>query len=170
MPEWVLWGLLIVLAVVAGWGWNEWRRRGGRPSSGGRRTRPERGTPPRNRVRPTAPPRPRTPTGTPRPGDIWWADVPFHDGAGSKVRPCLVLRADDRGGEVLKITSQDKSGRDDHVPIPTRGWDPDADHDSWLDLAEPLRIPADAFSRRAGSCDPTLWRQVQRLHGRRSPA
>ncbi|MBM7081424.1 type II toxin-antitoxin system PemK/MazF family toxin [Micromonospora sp. SCSIO 07396] len=170
MPQWLLWGLLIVLAVAAGWVWNEWRRRGGRPSSGGGRTRPERGTPPRDRARPTAPPRPRTPTGTPRPGDIWWADVPFHDGTGSKVRPCLVVRADDRGAEVLKITSQDKSDRDDHVPIPTRDWDPDADHDSWLDLAEPLRIPADAFSRRAGSCDPALWRQVKRLHGRRSPA
>ncbi|MEV6799850.1 type II toxin-antitoxin system PemK/MazF family toxin [Micromonospora rifamycinica] len=170
MPEWVWWGLLIVLAVVAGWVWNEWRRRGGRPYSGGQRTRPPRGTPPRDRARPTAPPRPRTSTGTPRPGDIWWADVPFHDGTGSKVRPCLVLRADDRGAEVLKITSQDKSDRDDHVRIPTRDWDPDAGHDSWLDLAEPLRIPADGFSRRAGGCDPALWRQVKRLHGRRSPA
>ena len=96
--------------------------------------------------------------------------MPFHDGTGSKVRPCLVVHADDRGAEVLKITSQDKSDRDDHVSIPTRDWDPDAAHDSWLDLAEPLHIPADAFTRRAGSCDPALLRQVQRLHGRRSPA
>ncbi|MGB2567482.1 type II toxin-antitoxin system PemK/MazF family toxin [Micromonospora citrea] len=171
MPEWVWWALLVVLAVVAGWAWNEWRRRGGRPSDGGGdRARPQRGTPPRDRARPTAPPRPRTPTGTPRPGEIWWADVPYADGSGSKVRPCLVLRADDRGAEVLKITSQDKSGRDDHVRIPTGDWDPDADHDSWLDLAEPLSVPLDDFSRRAGSCDPELWRQVRRLHGRRSPA
>ncbi|MEV0722777.1 type II toxin-antitoxin system PemK/MazF family toxin [Micromonospora purpureochromogenes] len=162
MPEWVWWAVLVVLAVAAGWAWNEWRRRGGRPA-GGERTRPERGTPPRDRARPTAPPRPRTPTGTPRPGEIWWADVPYHDGTGSKVRPCLVLRADDRGADVLKITSQDKSSRDDHVRIPTREWDPDADHDSWLDLAEPVTIPAGAFSHRAGTLDQSLWRHLRTL-------
>ncbi|MEH0841014.1 type II toxin-antitoxin system PemK/MazF family toxin [Micromonospora sp. CPCC 205711] len=163
MPDWVLWAVLVVLAVVAGWAWNEWRLRGGRPSGGGRKTRPERGTSPRDRARPTAPPRPRTPTGTPRPGEIWWADVPYHDGTGSKVRPCLVLRADDRGAEVLKITSQDKSDRDDHVPIPTRDWDADADHDSWLDLAEPVHVRADAFANRAGKCDPAVWSKVKKL-------
>ncbi|MEV0811141.1 type II toxin-antitoxin system PemK/MazF family toxin [Micromonospora sp. NPDC050200] len=163
MPEWVWWAVLVVLAVAAGWAWNEWRRRGGRPSGGGTRTRPERGTPPRDRARPTAPPRPRTPTGTPRPGEIWWADVPYHDGTGSKVRPCLVLRADDRGAEILKITSQDKSSRDDHVRIPTRDWDPDADHDSWLDLAEPVHVPTGAFTNRAGTCDQALWRRLKSL-------
>ncbi|MGC5021152.1 type II toxin-antitoxin system PemK/MazF family toxin [Micromonospora sp. DT47] len=170
MPEWVLWAVLVVLAVVAGWAWNEWRRRAGRPSSGDGRTRPERGRPPRDRSRPTAPPRPRTPTGTPRAGEIWWADVPYHDGTGSKVRPCLVLRADNRGAEVLKITSQDKSDRDDHVRIPTRDWDADAEQDSWLDLAEPVRISLSAFANQAGSCDPDLWRQVRQLHGRPSGA
>ncbi|NYF57377.1 type II toxin-antitoxin system PemK/MazF family toxin [Micromonospora purpureochromogenes] len=162
MPEWVWWAVLVVLAVAAGWAWNEWRRRGGRPA-GGERTRPERGTPPRDRARPTAPPRPRTPTGTPRPGEIWWADVPYHDGTGSKVRPCLVLRADDRGADVLKITSQDKSSRDDHVRIPTREWDPDADHDSWLDLAESVHVPSSAFTHRAGTCDRTLWHRLRSL-------
>ncbi|MGC1215632.1 MAG: type II toxin-antitoxin system PemK/MazF family toxin, partial [Micromonospora sp.] len=123
--------------------------------------------------RTTAPPRPRgaeRPTADPRPGEIWWADVPYADGTGSKVRPCLVVHADNRGADVLKITSQDKSGRDDHVRIPTRDWDADADHDSWLDLAEPLHVAADAFANRAGTCDPDLWRQVRRLHGRPSPA
>ncbi|MEH0933589.1 type II toxin-antitoxin system PemK/MazF family toxin [Micromonospora psammae] len=171
MPEWLLWAALVVLAVVAGWGWNEWRGRAAdRRSGAGTRTRGERGTPPRDRARPSAPPRPRTPVASPRPGEIWWADVPFHDGTGSKVRPCLVLRADERGAEVLKITSQDKSNRDDHVRIPTRDWDPDADADSWLDLAEPLRIPPDAFADRAGTCDRDLWRRVRQLHGRRSSA
>ncbi|MCM0679170.1 type II toxin-antitoxin system PemK/MazF family toxin, partial [Micromonospora phytophila] len=115
----------------------------------------------------TAPPRPRpgerAPAGAPRPGEIWWADVPFADGSGSKVRPCLVLRADARAADVLKITSQDKSDRDDHVRIPTRDWDPDADHDSFVNLTEPSRIPLADFSNHVGTCDPTLWRQIRRL-------
>ncbi|WP_229399470.1 type II toxin-antitoxin system PemK/MazF family toxin [Micromonospora okii] len=119
--------------------------------------------------RPTATPRPRgaepttTPTGTPRPGEIWWADVPYADGTGSKVRPCLVLRVDDRGVDVLKITSRDKSDRDDHVRIPTRDWDPTADHDSYLDIAEPIPIPLAALDNRAGDLAPHLWRHLRTL-------
>ncbi|SCG37969.1 type II toxin-antitoxin system PemK/MazF family toxin [Micromonospora inositola] len=181
MPEWVPWAAAIVLAVAAGWLWNEWRRRAaGRRSArrdGGRTgTRPGRGgtrsggagtRPGGERGGTTAPPRPRgadrRPATVPGPGEIWWADVPYADGTGSKVRPCLVLRADDRGADVLKITSQDKSDRDDHVRIPTRGWDADADHDSFLDVSAPIRVPTTAFEDRAGTCDPTLWRQLRKL-------
>ncbi|WDZ87328.1 type II toxin-antitoxin system PemK/MazF family toxin [Micromonospora cathayae] len=180
MPEWLLWAGAVLAAVAAGWAWSEWRYRARRPTAGtggrrppagttgGRPTRPrDRTRPPRRPGRPAAPPRPRdrrpTPTGTPRPGEIWWADVPFADGTGSKVRPCLVLRADQRSAEVLKITSQDKSGRDDHIPIPTRDWDPDADHDSFLDVGEPIRVPLDAFRDRAGTCDRPLWRHLHTL-------
>lgn len=170
MPDWLLWAAAIVLAVAAGWAWNE-RRRGDRdvgarpPRRPG--TRPGRRTPPGGPGRSTAPPRPRTaersPTGAPRPGEIWWAEVPYADGTGSKVRPCLVLRADSVGADVLKITSQDKSARDDHVRIPTREWDPDAGHDSFVDLAEPAHVPLAGFSRHAGACDPALWRRIRRL-------
>jgi hypothetical protein len=90
--------------------------------------------------------------------------VPYADGTGSKVRPCLVLRTDSRGADVLKITSQDKSDRDDHVRIPTRGWDRGADHDSYLSLTEPVRIDSAAFADRAGTCDADLWRRVRSLH------
>ncbi|MEW2381278.1 type II toxin-antitoxin system PemK/MazF family toxin [Micromonospora sp. NPDC047707] len=208
MPDWLLWAAAIVLAVAAGWGWNEWRHRAaGRRSAGPGGTRPEapggsraegagtrdgrgggrgggtggrggtggtrpggRGDPrtgSRRRDRVAATPRPRTGAGTsapePRPGEIWWADVPYADGSGSKVRPCLVLRADERGADVLKITSRDKKDRDDHVPIPTRTWDPDADHDSFVNLTEPVRVPLADFANRAGTCDPALWRQIRRL-------
>lgn len=172
MPEWLLWAAAVALAVAAGWAWSEWRR-GARDDARVRRrerprTRPGRGTAsPGGPGRSTAPPRPRTteraPAGAPRPGEIWWADVPYADGTGSKVRPCLVLRADARGADVLKITSQDKSGRDDHVRIPTREWDPGADHDSFVDLAEPAHVPLAGFTRRAGACDPALWHRIRRL-------
>jgi hypothetical protein len=90
--------------------------------------------------------------------------VPYEDGTGSKVRPCLVLRTGRYGAEVLKITSQDKSNRTDHVPIPTQAWDPGADHDSYLDLTDPIRVAPAAFADRAGTCEPRLWREVQILH------
>ncbi|MFG1736966.1 type II toxin-antitoxin system PemK/MazF family toxin [Micromonospora chalcea] len=200
MRDGVLWALVIVACVAAGWLWNEWRRRaadrsagtrgradGRRPGSGrGGRTgrgpgddRPGNDRPGSGRRgdragagaradRGGAPPRPRgagrTDRDEPRPGEIWWADVPYADGTGSKVRPCLVLRVDGADAEVLKITSQDKSDRDDHLPIPTRGWDPDADHDSYLDISEPIPVPLTAFADRAGTCDPALWRGVRRLN------
>ncbi|GHJ56170.1 hypothetical protein Nm8I071_54770 [Nonomuraea sp. TT08I-71] len=137
---------------------------GGRPGGGLGGGRPG-GEPARGRT--GAAPRPRDagrgPATAPRPGEIWWADVPYADGTGSKVRPCLVLRVDGRDADVLKITSQDKSDRDDHVPIPTRSWDPDADHDSFLDISEPIPLPLAAFEDRAGPCDPDLWRGIRRL-------
>ncbi|GAA0801518.1 type II toxin-antitoxin system PemK/MazF family toxin [Spirilliplanes yamanashiensis] len=99
-------------------------------------------------------------TARPRPGEIWWADVPYADGTGSKVRPCLVLRRRWRGAVVLKITSQDKSRRRDHLPIPTRAWDRHAKRDSWVNLGEPVMVRWGAFERAAGTCDSALWRRV----------
>lgn len=187
MPDALLWAVAILLAVAAGWVWNSWRHRIANRRPG---TRPGRGTTSRTGGRRPAPPRPRGAEGStakprsrdtdrpsvkprrsdadrhgdaPAPGEIWWADVPYADGTGSKVRPCLVLRADSRGADVLKITSQDKSDRDDHVRIPTRDWDPDAEHDSYLSLTEPARISSAAFADRAGRCDADLWRRVRSL-------
>jgi mRNA-degrading endonuclease toxin of MazEF toxin-antitoxin module len=96
----------------------------------------------------------------PRRGEIWWADVPFADGTGAKLRPCLVLRRRLRGIVVLKITSQDKSRRRDHILIPTREWDPWAQRDSYLNLGEPILVPRAAFQRRAGRADAATLRRV----------
>ncbi|MGW5581370.1 type II toxin-antitoxin system PemK/MazF family toxin [Micromonospora chokoriensis] len=178
MPEALLWAVAILLAVAAGWAWNSWRHRvstrppGTRPDraaadraatdrAGGRRPAPPR---PRGTDRPGKPrPRDSDRQDAPAPGEIWWADVPYADGTGSKVRPCLVLRADSRGADVLKITSQDKSDRDDHVRIPTRDWDPGAEHDSYLSLTEPIRLSSAAFVDHAGRCDADLWKKVRSL-------
>ncbi|MGV9211653.1 type II toxin-antitoxin system PemK/MazF family toxin [Micromonospora sp. RB23] len=174
MNETLLWAVAILLAVAAGWAWNSWRHRAAtrrstnRPGrdatrAGGRRPAPPR---PRGTDRPGATPRSRhtdRATDAPAAGEIWWADVPYTDGSGSKIRPCLVLRADSRGADVLKITSQDKSDRDDHVRIPTRDWDPSAEHDSYLSLTEPVRISSADFADRAGRCDADLWRKVRSL-------
>jgi mRNA-degrading endonuclease toxin of MazEF toxin-antitoxin module len=97
----------------------------------------------------------------PRRGEIWWADVPYSDGTGSKVRPCLIVRRGLTGVVVLKITSQDKSHRRDHIPIPTRSWDPRADHDSYLNVGEPITVRPGAFERRAGTADPAILKWIK---------
>lgn len=98
------------------------------------------------------------------PGEIWWADVPYEDGPGSKVRPCLILRHRWNGYEILKITSQDQSHRRDHIQIPTRAWDRNATKNSYLDLSDPLRVRT--LDNRAGTLDATIWRKVRQLHSR----
>jgi mRNA-degrading endonuclease toxin of MazEF toxin-antitoxin module len=100
----------------------------------------------------------------PQPGDIWWADVPFRDGDGGKVRPCVVLRTHRKRIDVLRITSQDKSDRDDHLRIPTKPWDPKATHDSYVDLSAPFRLNDRAFSRKAGRMASTSWKTVRDQH------
>src|SRR2546421_3878970 len=110
-----------------------------------------------------APPRPGW-RARPAPGEIWWADVPYQDGNGSKVRPCLVLRTGRGGSAVLKITSQDQSARGAHLRLPTAGWDPRADHDSWLDLRSPYQLRQASFQRRAGVVDARSWKAVCRTH------
>jgi hypothetical protein len=180
MPDWLLWLLVAAIGAVAGWTLTRPRRRpGGAPrrdrSAAPPRPRGRSTAPHRPRGEPTTPPRQRsapgrpdatTVTTKPKPGEIWWADVPYEDGTGSKVRPCLVLRVRRGGVDVLKITSQDKSGRHDHVQIPTKSWDPKAEHDSFLDLSDPIRVATASFQDRAGVCDPVLWRRVRQLHGR----
>jgi hypothetical protein len=103
----------------------------------------------------------------PQPREIWWADVPFEDGTGTKVRPCLVLRTGPRAIEVLKITSQDQRDRRDHVEIPTRSWDKHATHNSFLDLSDPYRLRDAAFTRKAGVLDERTWALVRRVHSDR---
>ena len=98
----------------------------------------------------------------PRRGEIWWATVPYANGTGAKLRPCLVVARNWRGVVVLKITSQDKSRRRDHVLIPTQGWDPWAKHDSYLNVGEPIVVPRNAFQRRAGTADRVTLDRVER--------
>lgn len=169
MWKWILLGLLVlaVIAVVV------WRNRAATPTRPGRpkpSAPPKRPTAKRPGAKPAAPrstgPKAGAPTRTraPQAGEIWWADVPYEDGPGSKIRPCVVLRAYRGGFEVLKITSQDQSHRNDHVEIPTRTWDADATHNSYLDLSDPIKVSTELFSDRAGMLDAAVWKQVRALH------
>ncbi|MEV4512031.1 NPCBM/NEW2 domain-containing protein [Dactylosporangium sp. NPDC049525] len=100
----------------------------------------------------------------PQPGEIWWATVPYRDGEGEKRRPALVLAGDGRSYTILKITSQDKSHRQDHLEIPTRTWDRRAAYNSFLDLSAPFQLNRLDFANRAGVVDPATWQQVAQRH------
>ncbi|CAM5791132.1 type II toxin-antitoxin system PemK/MazF family toxin [Cellulomonas persica] len=94
--------------------------------------------------------------GGPRPGEIWFARVPFDDGPGAKDRPVLVLRRERRRVVVARFTSQDKSGRRDHVRAPAGL--PGMLVQGWVDLA-PRTLPRGAFRRRVGDAGAAtvLW-------------
>lgn len=101
----------------------------------------------------------------PVPGEIWWADVPYSDGTGSKIRPVLIVRTHWTHVEVLPITSQDKRGRGDHVEvIGTEDWDPHAEGNSFIDLASIAGLQDARLVRRAGSCHPWVLKQAARHH------
>lgn len=104
-----------------------------------------------------------TPGSRPRPGQIWFAYVPFEEGREGKDRPCLVLRCGPRAAEVLKITSQDKS----RFPRQYRALRlPGEDgRQSWLQLEGPRRVGYDAFRRPVGVSPGDAWDEVSRRHG-----
>ncbi|MFD4656531.1 type II toxin-antitoxin system PemK/MazF family toxin [Kitasatospora sp. NPDC058444] len=125
-----------------------------------RRTRPA--------PRPAGPTGPRPRTGAhPEPREIWWAQVPFEDGPGSKDRPCLVLRVHGRTATVAKITSRHHAGRPGVLPLPP-GTVGDRDgRAGWLETDELREVPLSAFRRRVGAVDPQLWARTRKvLEGR----
>jgi hypothetical protein len=158
----MLWWLLGIALIMSALAYSVARvRRTASPT----RRRPVPKAPP-SRSKPAVRPvdtRPATTTG-PAPGEIWWADVPYEDGSGHKVRPCLVVRSHRTTIEVLKITSQDQRHRQDHIEIATRHWDADAEHNSFLDLTDPITVVASAFDNRAGVLDAPTWQRVRQLH------
>ncbi|MCH6164038.1 collagen-like triple helix repeat-containing protein [Streptomyces marispadix] len=103
----------------------------------------------------------RTP---PAPGDIWFAEVPFDEGTGSKDRPCLVVRTLGSHAEVLKITSVDKSSHRNYARISTTSWGAAGEHDSWLELSPTRKVSYWEFRRFVARCDPRVWREVKE-HG-----
>ncbi|MBG0815443.1 hypothetical protein [Planomonospora sp. ID82291] len=98
----------------------------------------------------------------PRPGQVWYATVPFReDGNESKDRPVLVLRASAGHADVLKITSQDKTGMPSHLHLPLAAWHRVLNKESWLELrVTPLAYAN--FHDVQGLCRPDVWRELGR--------
>ncbi|MEU6985557.1 type II toxin-antitoxin system PemK/MazF family toxin [Streptomyces sp. NPDC046324] len=133
------------------------RRPGVRTRPSGGRTRP----PARPPVRPSAPG--KAPARLPRAGEIWWADVPYEDGPGSKDRPCLVLSL--RGDRVLvaKITSKYHDERPAVIALPPGSVGDAQGRPSFLETDELREVPVWEFRRRVGAADPTVWDRVRHL-------
>ncbi|MBT2508136.1 type II toxin-antitoxin system PemK/MazF family toxin [Streptomyces sp. ISL-98] len=161
---WALVGVVmiaLVAAVVDG------RRRGRRP---GERTRPP-GAPGRPRVRrpaqraPQGPrgPRRKPPERVPRAGEIWWADVPYEDGPGSKDRPCLVLSVRGDSALIAKITTKHREERPGVIALPAGAVGDARARPSFLETDELREVGVWEFRRRVGLADPTLWGRVRHL-------
>ncbi|RKT17718.1 PemK-like, MazF-like toxin of type II toxin-antitoxin system [Streptomyces sp. 1114.5] len=123
-----------------------------------RRTRPA--------ARPAGPTGPRPRPGTralPEPQEIWWAEVPFEDGPGSKDRPCLVLRVRGRTATVAKITSKHHADRPGVLPLPPGSVGDRQGRASWLETDELRDVPLSAFRRRAGTVDRQVWARAQKV-------
>ncbi|MFF4869832.1 type II toxin-antitoxin system PemK/MazF family toxin [Streptomyces sp. NPDC000961] len=154
--------LALVVAVVDGR-----RRSTRRPSS---RRPPERTRPP-GRTRPPARPSARPSDGPaesregrgPKAGEIWWADVPFEDGPGSKDRPCLVLAVRGGGALVAKITSKHHEERPGVIALPPGTVGDARGRPSFLETDELRTVPVADFRRRVGEVDPALWDRVRHL-------
>ncbi|MFE9397481.1 type II toxin-antitoxin system PemK/MazF family toxin [Streptomyces flavidovirens] len=146
---WVALVAVVVLALVAAV--VDGRGRGRRP---GGRTRPP-GRP--------AGPRRRAPERGPRAGEIWWADVPYEDGPGSKDRPCLVLSV--RGDSVLiaKITSKHHDERPGVIALPPGAVGDARGRRSFLETDELRDVGVRGFRRRVGVADAAVWERVRHL-------
>jgi hypothetical protein len=149
---WPALGAVVVIALVAAVSGATGRRRpGARP--GGR---------PAGRTRPPARPG-RAPKARPRSGEIWWADVPYEDGPGSKDRPCLVLAVRGETALVAKITSRYRDERPGVIALPPGAVGDARGRPSFLETEELRDVPLRHFRRRASRVDPLVWDRVRHL-------
>ncbi len=98
---------------------------------------------------------------------MWWADVPYEDGPGSKDRPCLVISVRGRGAGrtavVAKITSKHHEERPGVIALPAGTVGDRQGRRSFLETDELREVRVDAFRRRVGAVDPGLWERVRKL-------
>ncbi|MGW1812682.1 type II toxin-antitoxin system PemK/MazF family toxin [Streptomyces sp. NPDC002125] len=154
---WMALAAVVLLALVATV--SDARGRGGRgPRRPAGRTRPPGRTPER------APGRKKgRPHGDPRPGEIWWADVPYEDGPGSKDRPCLVLSVRNGTAVVAKITSKHHEERPGVIALPPGAVGDARGRQSFLETDELRDVAVSGFRRKAGDLDPAVWGRVRGL-------
>ncbi|MET8276663.1 type II toxin-antitoxin system PemK/MazF family toxin [Streptomyces sp. NPDC005096] len=156
MSWWPALGAVVLLALIAAIADGRGRLGRGDRRPGGR---------PRGRTRP--PGRTDRPQGgperTPRPGEIWWAEVPYEDGPGSKDRPCLVLSVRDGAARVAKITSKHHEERPGVIALPPGTVGDPRGRASFLETDELRDVVVRGFRRRVGVVDPGVWDQVRRF-------
>ncbi|MFF9015218.1 type II toxin-antitoxin system PemK/MazF family toxin [Streptomyces sp. NPDC014870] len=152
---------VVVIALVVALA--DGRKRADRRPGG--RTRPPTRPSGRPPVRPKTPTRApgKAPERLPRAGEIWWADVPYEDGPGSKDRPCLVLALRGDSALVAKITSKYHDERPGVIALPPGSVGDAQGRPSFLETDELREVPVWEFRRRVGTADPVVWDQVRHL-------
>ncbi|MBD0709872.1 MULTISPECIES: type II toxin-antitoxin system PemK/MazF family toxin [unclassified Streptomyces] len=160
---------VVLLALVTALA--EGRKRSSRRPTG--RTRPPRGPSTSGKAPGRAPGRAsgkapgkasdRASARLPKQGEIWWADVPFEDGPGSKDRPCLVLSLRGDRALVAKITSKHHDERPGVIALPPGVVGDARGRASFLETDELREVPVARFRRKAGMADPVLWNRVRHL-------
>ncbi|MFF2011111.1 type II toxin-antitoxin system PemK/MazF family toxin [Streptomyces sp. NPDC058195] len=153
---WIALALVVLLALVAAV--TDGRGRSGRGPRG--RTRPPAG-PGRGAGRGSGPE--RAVGHGPRPGEIWWAAVPYEDGPGDKDRPCLVLSVRGGSARVVKITSKHHAERPGVIPLPAGAVGDARGRASFLETDELRDVAVRAFRRRVGVVDAAVWKRVRGL-------
>jgi mRNA-degrading endonuclease toxin of MazEF toxin-antitoxin module len=99
----------------------------------------------------------------PRAREIWWAEVPYEDGPGSKDRPCLVLSVRGGSARVAKITSRRHHDRPGVIALPPGSVGDAEGRPSFLESQELRDVAVEEFRRRVGVADPAVWDQVRHL-------
>ncbi|MFF9079349.1 type II toxin-antitoxin system PemK/MazF family toxin [Streptomyces rubiginosohelvolus] len=160
--------LALVAAVVDGRGRSDRGPKSRRPGPSGRSAGSAR--PPSRPSRPSSS-RPSGPDGrVPRAGEVWWADVPYEDGPGSKDRPCLVISVRGRGrgrtALVAKITSKHHEERPGVIALPAGAVGDRRGRQSFLETDELREVRVASFRRRVGAVDPGVWERVRKLGAR----
>ncbi|NUV70218.1 type II toxin-antitoxin system PemK/MazF family toxin [Streptomyces sp. CAI-121] len=170
---WVALGAVVLLALVAavvdGRGRSDRGPRSRRPGRSGRPAGSVR--PPSRPSRPSSSSRPSTSDARgPRAGEVWWADVPYEDGPGSKDRPCLVISVRGRGRRrtavVAKITSKHHEERPGVIALPAGTVGDRQGRQSFLETDELREVRIASFRRRVGAVDPGVWERVRKLGAR----
>jgi len=100
--------------------------------------------------------------GHPEPREVWWAEVPFEDGPGSKDRPCLVIRVNRTHATVAKITSKHHAERPGVLPLPRGTVGDRQGRASWLETDELREVPIADFRRKVGTVDVKTWGLARR--------
>ncbi|MGW6583662.1 type II toxin-antitoxin system PemK/MazF family toxin [Streptomyces globisporus] len=160
--------LALVAAVVDGRGRSDRGPRSRRPGRTGRPEQPVGSTRPPSRPSRPSPSRPSRPDGrVPRAGEVWWADVPYEDGPGSKDRPCLVISVRGRGrgrtALVAKITSKHHEERPGVIALPAGTVGDRRGRQSFLETDELREVRVASFRRRVGVVEPGVWERVRKL-------
>ncbi|MFE0653019.1 type II toxin-antitoxin system PemK/MazF family toxin [Streptomyces sp. NPDC059534] len=160
---WPALGAVVVIALVVALA--DGRKRASGKGRKGASSRPAVRRPSGRTTRPPGRPSgPRkAPARLPRPAEIWWAEVPFEDGPGSKDRPCLVLVLRGDSALVAKITSKYHDERPGVIALPPGAVGDAQGRPSFLETDELREVPVADFRRRVGTADPVLWDQVRHL-------